>query len=406
MLFETPEKTRQYLARLDMGEALIIFALGIWITVTIFRTSFFVVSSENIIRIVRYGAVAIAVFAEVFSGKHSWKSIFALVPFALLSVGALAGDDKYYVQAFILIYCARNIEFRKLARLSLWILSIITVFIIFSSLIGIIPDYVEKSGERIRHYLGFRYALYPAELVFAITTLVVYLRGKNLNILHALTLLAANAGIFYLTNSRLSFALASILVFIAFFLRRSWQVFARTRLAAITAGFSFLWCTLLALYLTYSYAHPNRLLRTINDIFGNRLALSYTNLHRYGIHPIGQPLELFGNGLTSEGERNLSGTYNYIDSLYIKMAINYGYIFLIVFLILITLVALKAWKQNDHYLLLVLVIIAGHCLVDDLSFNLEYNPFMLLVGQLAAITVLISPPESDRLHESKKGISQ
>lgn len=406
MLFKTPETTRRYIARLDMGEALIIFALGLWITVTILRTSFFVVSGENIIRLVRYSAVGIAVFAELFTGKHSWKSIFALIPFALLSVGALAGDDKYYIQAFILIYCARNIEFRKLARLCLWVLSILTVFIIVSSLVGIIPDYVEKSGERIRHYLGFRYALFPAELVFAITTLVVYLRGKELRILHALALLVSNAGIFYLTNSRLSFALATLLVLIALFLGRPWQVFARTRLAALFAGLSFIWCALLAFYLTYSYAHPTRLLYTINDIFGNRLALGYKNLKEYGIHPIGQPIKLIGNGLSNDGTRNLSGSYNYIDSLYIKMAINYGYIFLIIFLILITLVALRAWKQHDYYLLLVLTVIAGHCLVDDLSFNLEYNPFMLLVGQLAVITSATSSAKSDRLHESKKGLSQ
>lgn len=397
MRIMTPAAMRHRLAILETGQALIFLALGMWITATILRTSFFVVSGESFIKIVRYSAVGIAVFAEITTGKHSWKSIFGLIPFALLSAGALAGDDRYYVQGFILIYCARNIDFRSLARFCLWLLSILTVIIIFSSLVGIIPDYIESSRGRTRHYLGFRYALYPSELLFAITTLVIYLRKQTFHIPEAFILVSANAALFYLTNSRLSFALATLAIVTALFLHRPWHAFTRTRLAALSAGLSFIWCALLALYLTYSYAHPTKILRKINGIFGNRLALSYKNLHEYGVHPMGQPLKLFGNGLTAEGGRNVYGSYNYIDSLYIKMAINYGYIFLIVFLILITLVCLKAWKNREPYLLLVLVIIAGHCLIDDLSFNLEYNPFILLIGQLAAITSPTSPQKSDRL---------
>ena len=54
------------------------------------------------------------------------------------------------------------------------------VFIIVSAQLGIIQDYIYSNVARVRHYLGFRYALFGPTFLFNITGLVLYVKKAKI----------------------------------------------------------------------------------------------------------------------------------------------------------------------------------------------------------------------------------
>ena len=66
--------------------------------------------------------------------------------------------------------------------------------------------------------------------------------------------------------------------------------------------------------------------------------------------------------------------------LFIKLPIEYGWLFTIVTIVLISYIALLAIRSKDYSLAIVLTAIAAHCLIDDLAIQLQFNSFLFLAG--------------------------
>ena len=112
----------------------------------------------------------------------------------------------------IFIYSARNMDVVKIFRISYRISLFMLLFIILSSYIGIIQNYISYSATRERQYLGFRYALYPSSIFCNIIFLKVYLEKENISWLTLGALLIGNYVLFQYTDSRLTFILGLLLL--------------------------------------------------------------------------------------------------------------------------------------------------------------------------------------------------
>ena len=121
------------------------------------------------------------------------------------------------------------------------------------------------------------------------------------------------------------------------------------------------------------YAH-------LNYVLGNRLYWGQLALDSYGTGLFGQTIEFVGSGLTAEGRLADVGSYNYVDMLFIKLPIEYGWLFTIVVIVLMSYVTLTSVRSKDYSLAIVLVAIAAHCLIDDLAIQLQFNSFLFLAG--------------------------
>ena len=128
------------------------------------------------------------------------------------------------------------------------------------------------------------------------------------------------------------------------------------------------------------YSPGNEKLSAINSFLGNRLSLGQTSILRYGFSIWGNPnIEWIGNGLTFDGQKAV-GTYLWVDCLYLQLFQRYGIVFLVAVLFLLTLLSIGAERMNDNKMLIILVFIAFHCMIDDLSMYLFYNTFWLASG--------------------------
>ena len=279
----------------------------------------------------------------------------------------------------IFIYSARNMEVNKILRISYVISVFMLVFIILSSYLGIIQNYIYYSALRERQYLGFRYALYPSSILCNIIFLKVYLEKENISWLSLICLLVANYVLFQYTDSRLTFILGVALIVFSTIMKKS-QKF-REILLNRTFIWSFLVLALLSIYATINYDYLSDWQSDLNEALGGRLSLGNSTLKFYGYGLFGKTLSLSGNGLDENGMLNTS-TYDYVDNLYVLLLLRAGIIFLFIFLVAMTIIMKKIYIQKDSYLYIIFILLAFHGIIDDLIMLPQYNSFWFVVVAL------------------------
>lgn len=279
----------------------------------------------------------------------------------------------------IFIYSARNMEVNKILRISYVISVFMLVFIILSSYLGIIQNYIYYSALRERQYLGFRYALYPSSILCNIIFLKVYLEKENISWLSLICLLVANYVLFQYTDSRLTFILGVALIVFSTIMKKS-QKF-REILLNRTFIWSFLVLALLSIYATINYDYLSDWQSDLNEALGGRLSLGNSTLKFYGYGLFGKTLSLSGNGLDENGTLNTS-TYDYVDNLYVLLLLRAGIIFLFIFLVAMTIIMKKIYIQKDSYLYIIFILLAFHGIIDDLIMLPQYNSFWFVVAAL------------------------
>ena len=279
----------------------------------------------------------------------------------------------------IFIYSARNMEVNKILRISYVISVFMLVFIILSSYLGIIQNYIYYSALRERQYLGFRYALYPSSILCNIIFLKVYLEKENISWLSLICLLVANYVLFQYTDSRLTFILGVALIVFSTIMKKS-QKF-REILLNRTFIWSFLVLALLSIYATINYDYLSDWQSDLNEALGGRLSLGNSTLKFYGYGLFGKTLSLSGNGLDENGMLNTS-TYDYVDNLYVLLLLRAGIIFLFIFLVAMTIIMKKIYIQKDSYLYIIFILLAFHGIIDDLIMLPRYNSCSFVVAAL------------------------
>ena len=279
----------------------------------------------------------------------------------------------------IFIYSARNMEVNKILRISYVISVFMLVFIILSSYLGIIQNYIYYSALRERQYLGFRYALYPSSILCNIIFLKVYIEKENVSWLSLICLLVANYVLFQYTDSRLTFILGVALIVFSTIMKKS-QKF-REILLNRTFIWSFLVLALLSIYATINYDYLSDWQSDLNEALGGRLSLGNSTLKFYGYGLFGKTLSLSGNGLDENGMLNTS-TYDYVDNLYVLLLLRAGIIFLFIFLVAMTIIMKKIYIQKDSYLYIIFILLAFHGIIDDLIMLPQYNSFWFVVAAL------------------------
>lgn len=321
------------------------------------------------------GILALCVMMRDNISKKS--SVLAVLSLAFTGVFVFRLSGRFELIPFpLLLFCGRNIRFERIARITAIVSSFTLAFVIISSYAGIIPNYVSKSlyngTLRIRHYLGFRYALYPAGILFNIVSMDLYAHHSNITLKRCLAWLLCSLFVFFQTDSRL-FSIFSVLVIFGFFLVASvsTKIFEMRIIQALMVC-SFIICAAASFIMTFKFTNANPLMKKLNNLLEQRLRLGKEAFSNYDIKPFGQKIAFIGNGLDADGN-TAAGRYNYVDNFYESILLKFGYLFLIAFLVLATIAAYRCCKKKDYYMLGLLTILAVHGMIDDMVLYLSYN---------------------------------
>lgn len=377
-------------------------ALILYLVTAFLSTSFYASYVFGGARIARLVCVFLLVVGELsdfeFSKETLVKAAFCLLLYGIAAYHDGALSDPALV--FVFVFCGRNISFDKIAKVCLFTSSFLLGFIIISSYVGIIRNYVENYDGRYREYLGFLYSLYPAAHMSNITSLTIYLKRKSIDWKAVSILLLANIWIFAKTNSRLSFGLSILTICLALVFQYVPELLKNNKMLQIGMKFSFVIFACVSLVCTLLYTENNIILQRFNTFLGNRLYFGKRSLFQFGVSFFGKSnIEWVGNGLDKNGIVPF-GESLYVDNLYIQVIQKFGIIFVVLVLILLTIAMIKIVEQKKYILAFIFTMIAIHCIIDDLFLAIFYNPFWIAAG-----AILMSEENSFNIfHRIDKGL--
>lgn len=348
--------------------------------------------------------LVLLIIGEFIAGKINLRVFWGIVIVSLLAVLILhSGNGMGYI-VFILVYgfCARKMSIDMIVNVTLFVSSFLLGFIVLSSYVGIIDDYVlYTTGGRIRHYLGFRYSLYAPTVVFNIVALVIYKYKEKINYLQIAILFITNMFVYNKTQSRLTFITTLLLLVLCVILKYKSRRIINNIFTNIVMVTSFLLSFVLSIYFCAIYNPSIRWMSSLDSFLGRRISLGNLSLEKYGVGLLGQVIKYVGNGLDSHGN-NTVGTYFYVDNFYIQILQRYGLIFTFVILIALTIGMIESLR-NDYYLLIISSIIALHGIIDDLILILGFNTFWIPI-----FVLLLNKRVKHKSRESKResGLNQ
>ncbi len=374
-------------SRQDRTYDLLFFgAFGLFLTYTVLSTGLYYSVFRGLpFKLMYLIVVAMLVGYELLDFHYTrrewiWAGI-AVFMFAISFLVASGALQRSISCIFVFVFCARKISFDRIARFTLIWTGILTSFVVISGYFGFVDNYVVIQSDRVREYMGFRYALFPSAHLLNITSLWIWLHRKKVPLTGAAILAALNVWVYLKTDSRFSFVFSIGLLLAAILLRFFPKILDKLKFLRWAMAGSFLICAAVSTLLTAFYNPQIQWMKDLNRMLSSRLALGHEAFMNHGIPLLGQTVDWVGNGLSSTGQKPV-GAYDYVDCLYVNNLINFGPLFVIVGLILVTLAMVVACRRHMDLLLIVMSSVAVHLMLDDLSLYLYYNTFWILLGQL------------------------
>lgn len=366
----------------NSNDLFVYIGLLLYISFSLLSTTFYVQLIPGFVfQTAMLTSVSLLAFYNIthFKGVTKWLS--GLITFAILIFLTYLSSRTFshYAISIVVIFLLKDFDFDKLVKFATPLIIGILLFVVLSSKIGIIQDYVEISSSRIRHYLGFRYSLFPSTVMLNIVALYLYNKRNKILYRELFLLGAATLWIFLQTNSRLTAISSAVLLVLGFCIKRFPTFLEKIRAVLFLFIPSYIYAAILSYITANQYIFSANWLLSLDKFLGSRIYLASKSLSMYGFGLLGKNIQWVGNGLNAEGQRSTM-SYLYVDNMYIQVLQRYGLLFLIIFLCLMTVSMLILYKRKQYLLLLTLALLAFHATIDDLTFNLHYNLFIVLLS--------------------------
>ena len=372
---------RIQLPKLKFSEWLYFISFSIYLTYFLLYTSLYAVYIDFASGIVRAVCGILLLSAEAFQ-TASRKSVISFLIIGLFSVMTLFMGGSGIINTLLFIYAARNVRLEKVMRIAQMISTVILIFVILSSLAGIIPNYMMARSTGVRRYcLGFRYVLYPSTILFNITAITVYLKKNAIRWRTILLLLALNYIIYLPTNARLSFGVSCMIIMVAIVLKIKPNFLQKRRILCALFCSMFIVCFVSSIMLCIFYSDSIPVMKDIDAFMGGRISYAKNALMIQGFGLVPRRIQYNGYGLDIYGH-SFRGNYFDVDNLYIQGLQVYGALFMLAYVLLNTFAMYQCYRRKEWHLLCIMVVLALRGLIDDLSFLLHYNAFLIVIGPM------------------------
>ena len=372
-----------------ISEKIYLITLFIWVVVASLVTTTYFIRLEGFLslyRILLYFTIAMILIKELMNFpktlyyfRFHWQQLLIVMGlFIAMFIVAKNRDGLLDINVLLLVFSARDIDFRKLLGTFSVATFLVLCLTIYASQQGIIANMFMKADSGYRFSLGFNYVSFASQrLFFALCTYLMF-RGKRISYLELLVLLLATiymyqqtstSSPFYLSILILTYALLSIKIFKKEFIIGNFLSKALAQYGFIVA---------LAVILYFCFYSSDNLFHLVNQFTHNRLRLSVDGFRNFGVSWLGQPisfttLDMFGN---------FTSNYNYIDSSFVQLLVIDGLIVSTFMLFALTKVMGYFVSIRKDIVLACLGIMIIHGMFDPQMLVLRYSPLILLISRL------------------------
>lgn len=313
---------------------------------------------------------------DIIEEKYDLKTLFFVILLTTFQcILYFKTENLSLLILWIFILAAKGIEFDKIIEYSFYVNTFLMLFVAASSLFGIVENriYLRDDGD-YRYSLGYQYTTNIANLYMHMIIMYVYWKKKKISIISIIALMVVNVAIYTLTDTRNAFGIGCFILIGAVILKYS-DYFSRTHkwISYIYIGSVPLFA-LASVCATALYNENKSWLSFMNSFFNGRLELGKKGIEQYGISLFGNNIEWIGGGVIYEIKQK---AYNYVDSSYVQILLEFGIVALIVACIYFVSLNVKAVKNKDVWFGLAVFLIALHSILDPQLIWLDFNPFLL-----------------------------
>lgn len=374
---------RMGMLHIEKRNMLYFTAYGLYLVFSVLSASFYLkYFIGTIYTIILFTCLVLLLVHQLKQGKMMIRQImWLLISFlAFFIVYQISGLSVAILLPFI--FFGTGVKFDEIAKFTEVIELLVLFFVVATSKMGVVENYIYNVSGRYREYLGFRYALYPMVMMFNIIALNLYVnRNKRRNWLLPF-LLMFDLYLFIKTGSRLAFYTSLLMVIASSIVKRSNHFFNVGLFRRLIYGVYIL-SFALSFWISGTYNASVPWMRDLNDFLGDRISMAQISLMKYGLGAWGSDTEWIGMGLDVYGNREI-GNALYVDNFYVKISQRYGLIFMLILLLIFTASVVMAYRDKDWIMVIILSIFAFHGLIDDLMLSIAYNTFLLYIGTKVA----------------------
>lgn len=372
-----------------ISEKIYLITLFIWVVVASLVTTTYFIRLEGFLslyRILLYFTIAMISIKELMNFpktlyyfRFHWQQLLIVMGlFIAMFIVAKNRDGLLDTNVLLLVFSARDIDFRKLLGTFSASTFLVLCLTIYASQQGIIANMFMNADSGYRFSLGFNYVSFASQrLFFALCTYLMF-RGKRVSYLELSALLLATIYMyrqtsttspFYLSILILTYALFSIKIFKKEFIIENFWL-------SKIATYAFIIALMLTLY--FCFYSSGDIFRLVDQFTHNRLRLSVEGFQNFGVSWLGQPisfttLDMFGN---------FTSNYNFIDSSFVQLLVIDGLVVGGFMLFALTNVMRYFVSIRKDIVLACLGIMIIHGMFDPQMLVLRYSPLILFISRL------------------------
>lgn len=379
--------------------------LAIYLVVSLIQFSTFMdYFSDNSMHYLLYIGLGLILFKMFFLDKQDLKE-FAV---KILTLGFLVliwrtSSDFMLLTMGVYILGAKDVQFRRIIKLYFIVGTMTLLFIMVCSLTGVIKNliYHRIFNSVTRQSFGI---IYPTDFAAHVLYLLLaysYLKFEQLSWGSYACYLVIAWLLITFCDARLS----AITIVIAIPVLWLGQKALRGNKVARGLTYFYWWIPAILAYLTicsyYFYTQSNSLFEKMNYFLSGRLFLGKLAINKYGFSWFGTHVIEHGWGGSKGFKMTTSNpdNYFYIDSSFLRVAILYGIIALIIIVTIMTIITWRSVHVYRYALASIITLVAISAIVEQRLVDLSFNPFLLaLLANIYPKDVRLGRIRNEKLH--------
>ena len=211
-----------------ISEKIYLFTLFIWVVVASLVTTTYFIRLDGFLslyRLLLYFTIIMLLIKELMNFpktlyyfRFHWQQLLIVTAFFIaMFIVAKNREGLLDLNVLLLVFSARDIDFRKLLGTFSFATFLVLVLTIFASNMGVISNMIMRADSGYRFSLGFNYVSFASQRLFFALCSYLMFRGEKISYMELLVLLSATIYMYQQTSTSSPFYLSILILAYALF---------------------------------------------------------------------------------------------------------------------------------------------------------------------------------------------
>ncbi|MDD7185302.1 MAG: hypothetical protein PUH54_06470 [Oscillospiraceae bacterium] len=325
--------------------------------------------------VVKASTVLLLLVSVIFIERYSMRSVFAIIiSVGIFALSSIKSDSQQILMIILFALSAKdNIKPEKFIKYDLILRTSLVLFVLLSVFLGIIDNVKVEINGYEKYSFGFNHVNIFGVLIGSIFAEFMMLFYKKIKWWHSIIFFSGLFAIYKIGVSRTSIISMGFTFLLLFLIKNKRVIKFINKHYKLVSSFP-LFISFGCCFLAIIYKRSNSFLRMIDTILSTRLYWAHHFYEKYGFSLFGHKIVT----ISTERAKMLGIQAQIFDMGYVRLAVEYG-ILIFVFFLLISVLGNKYAVQSKNYgLLLASLYFSLTLIVETGGYNVINNITLIL----------------------------